>query len=209
MQHLNREHENVTESPKVQDNLDKAKAARRNIIRYIQVVTDEEYVGTLLDANEKIVEAIQLYDKVRRSCRRLSISQNKGYTGNKLNSQLSKPAALDSDSEHETEEDRADAAQIEKLNRRLQAQRLEADRTGELEKMQVQQKKESALRQRRQAQRQASYQAPVKSSGRSSAPPSAHPDLQDLDFGSISRGGGGQGLPPPMRPDSDDDYDAG
>jgi hypothetical protein len=27
-------------------------------------VTDEEYVGTLLDANEKVVEAIQLYDKV-------------------------------------------------------------------------------------------------------------------------------------------------
>lgn len=29
-----------------------------------QLVADEEYVGTLLEANEKIVEAIQLYDKV-------------------------------------------------------------------------------------------------------------------------------------------------
>jgi hypothetical protein len=29
-----------------------------------QLVNDEEYVGTLLEANEKIVEAIQLYDKV-------------------------------------------------------------------------------------------------------------------------------------------------
>ena len=64
-QHLNREIENVRESPKVQDNLDKAKAARRAVIRYIQLVQDEEYVGTLLDANEKVVEAIQLYDKVR------------------------------------------------------------------------------------------------------------------------------------------------
>lgn len=44
--------------------MDKAKAARRSVIRYIQVVQDEEYVGTLLDANEKVVEAIQLYDKV-------------------------------------------------------------------------------------------------------------------------------------------------
>ena len=61
---MNREIENVTESPKVQDNLDKAKAARRAIIRYVQLVNDEEYVGTLLDANEKVVEAIQLYDKV-------------------------------------------------------------------------------------------------------------------------------------------------
>lgn len=64
-QHINREHESLTESPKVQDNLDKAKAARRVIIRYIQLVQEEEYVGTLLDANEKVVEAIQLYDKVR------------------------------------------------------------------------------------------------------------------------------------------------
>jgi hypothetical protein len=28
------------------------------------VVVDEEFVGTLLEANEKIVEAIQLFDKV-------------------------------------------------------------------------------------------------------------------------------------------------
>lgn len=47
----------------MQDALDKAKAARRVIIRYIQVVTDETLVGTLLDANEKVVESIQLYDK--------------------------------------------------------------------------------------------------------------------------------------------------
>lgn len=56
--------ESVIESVRVQENLDKAKAARRVIIRYIQLVNDEEYVGTLLEANEKIVEAIQLYDKV-------------------------------------------------------------------------------------------------------------------------------------------------
>lgn len=61
---MNREHESVQESPKVQENLDKAKAARRVVIRYIQLVQQEDYVGTLLDANEKVVEAIQLYDKV-------------------------------------------------------------------------------------------------------------------------------------------------
>lgn len=63
-QHINREYENVLESPRVQENLDKAKAARRIIVRYIQLVNDEEFVGTLIDANEKVVEAIQLYDKV-------------------------------------------------------------------------------------------------------------------------------------------------
>lgn len=54
----------MVESPRVQDNLDKAKAARRTVIRYVQVVNDEELVGTLLEANERVVEAIQMYDKV-------------------------------------------------------------------------------------------------------------------------------------------------
>ncbi len=62
--HVNRERENVTENLKVLEYLEKAKVARRPIIRYIQVVNDEEFVGTLLEANEKIVEAIQLYDRV-------------------------------------------------------------------------------------------------------------------------------------------------
>lgn len=76
MKHINREFENVTESPKVQDNLDKAKAARRPIIRYIQLVTDEQFVGTLLDANEKVVEAIQLYDKVCQADRVMGTNTN-------------------------------------------------------------------------------------------------------------------------------------
>ncbi|KAJ9100681.1 hypothetical protein QFC21_003726 [Naganishia friedmannii] len=61
---VDREKERLQENLKVQDNLEKAKIARRPIIRFIQLVNDEEYVGTLLEANEKIVEAIQLYDRV-------------------------------------------------------------------------------------------------------------------------------------------------
>ncbi|WVR07700.1 hypothetical protein IAU60_004742 [Kwoniella sp. DSM 27419] len=173
--HIDRSVENVLENPKVQDNLDKAKNARRAIIRYIQVVTDEEFVGTLLEANEKIVEAIQLYDR------------------------LSKPAVLDSDSEDDAPRDSAASPQrdTDDLARRLQAQKLEADRTGELHKLQEAQKRESARRQMRR--QQSSGRAPARQG-------SAHPDLQDLDFGgSISSGQGGRGLPPPMRPDSDDD----
>ncbi|WVR00260.1 hypothetical protein IAU59_007403 [Kwoniella sp. CBS 9459] len=173
--HIDRTVENVLENPKVQDNLDKAKAARRNIIRYIQVVTDEEFVGTLLEANEKIVEAIQLYDR------------------------LSKPAVLDSDSEDEAEAANAKNRDDEALARRLQAQKLEADRTGELDKLQEFQKRESA---RRQLRRQQSSQraTPAKQQV------SAYSDLQDLDFGApIGSSGQGGRLPPPMRPDSDDD----
>ncbi|OCF61240.1 hypothetical protein L486_00886 [Kwoniella mangroviensis CBS 10435] len=162
---IDRSVESVLESPKVQDNLDKAKAARRNVIRYIQLVTDEEFVGTLLEANEKIVEAIQLYDR------------------------LSKPAVLDSDSDDEAKE-------TEALAKRLAAQKLEANRTGEIDQLQSRQKKESA---RRELKRQQSHQAQPKSSRSAGA---AHPDLADLDFGgSISTKD--RGLPKPIRPDSD------
>ncbi|KAL7418472.1 hypothetical protein Q5752_006930 [Cryptotrichosporon argae] len=169
--HINREVENVTESPKVQDNLDKAKAARRTIIRYIQLVTDEEFVGTLLDANEKIVESIQLYDK------------------------LSKPAALDSDSDDESIKE----SDVEAIQRRLQAQRLEADRTGELQQLQEAQKRES---QRRQARSTRSAPTPPV------AARATHPDLADLDFAApisaSAKAPAAARLPPPIRPDSDD-----
>ncbi|WVF73079.1 hypothetical protein IAT40_007898 [Kwoniella sp. CBS 6097] len=178
--HIDRTVENVLENPKVQDNLDKAKAARRSVIRYIQVVTDEEFVGTLLEANEKIVEAIQLYDR------------------------LSKPAVLDSDSE-----DEADAASAkrdeEALARRLQAQKLEADRTGELDKLQEFQKRESARRQLRRQQSNQKAPTPRRAAPAPKQQVSAYSDLQDLDFGApIGSSGQGGRLPPPMRPDSDD-----
>ena len=165
---INREHESVLDSPKVQENLDKAKAARRPVIRYIQLVTDEEYVGTLLDANEKIVEAIQLYDR------------------------LSKPAVLDSDSDSDASEAPRADKDVAVINKRLAAQKLEADRTGELQRLQERQKRESAKQQQRRAQR--------------STPSGGYPDLQDLDFTSSapSSGRGGR-LPAPIRPDSDDD----
>ncbi|RXK40501.1 hypothetical protein M231_02153 [Tremella mesenterica] len=169
---INREHETVLESPKVQENLDKAKAARRVIIRYIQLVNDEEFVGTLLEANEKVVEAIQLYDK------------------------LSKPAVLDSDSDSAPETPAGDK-DLKSISKKLEAQRLEADRTGELQRIQERQKWESAKRQQRRAQRQPTT---VQSRG------SDIEDLQDLDFGGGPVGGqqGRRGLQPPLRPDSDE-----
>jgi len=169
--HLNREYENVTESPKVQDNLDKAKVARRPIIRYIQLVNDESFVGTLLDANEKVVEAIQLYDK------------------------LSKPAVLDSDSDSDDNTPKDVAV----INKKLAAQKLEADRTGELQRLQERQKRESAKQQQRRAAQRPARQG---SGG------ATHPDLQDLDFGSISSSN--RGLPAPLHPDSDrESYESG
>jgi hypothetical protein len=160
--HINRETENITEAPRVQEALDKAKAARRAIIRYIQVVTDEEYVGTLLDANEKIVEAIKLYDK------------------------LSKPAALDSDSEHEDPHAKEDARQVERIRQRLEAHKLESQRTGEVQQLQEQQQAESKKAARRAA--------------RTPSTNNYAADLQDLDFGAPIANN--RNMPPPIRPDS-------
>ena len=122
--HVNRQQESMLENLKVQDALEECKVVRRPIIRYIQVVTDEVMVGVLLDANEKIVEAIQLYDK------------------------MSKSADLDSDSEDEaTAKARADRAKdADALAKKLEAQKIEEQRTGEVWKMQQRQKYESDRR---------------------------------------------------------------
>lgn len=93
-----------------------------------------------------------------------------------------------------------DAKQIEAINKRLRDQTLTADRTGEIQQLQDAQKRESARKQRQTIKRQAST---------TGASGNTHPDLQDLNFGSIPSGRN-QNLPPPMRPDSaQDDYGAG
>lgn len=168
--HVNREKENLTENVNVQDRLEQAKVARRPIIRYIQLVNDEEFVGVLIEANEKIVEAIQLYDK------------------------MSKPAVLDSDDEDDDDQHHGQQApaqapaaptaapksptspgskrDMDSLSRRMEAQRLEADRTGELHRMQAKQKWEV---ERSRMKRENSYR-----SGASRLPPPMSPD-EDYD----------------------------
>lgn len=62
---MNREQESVTTNARVQEALTTAKGVRKQLIRYIQLaIQKEEIIGTLLDTNERIIAAIQLYDKV-------------------------------------------------------------------------------------------------------------------------------------------------
>ena len=132
------------------------------------------------------------------------------------NVQMSKPAALDSDSDHDAPSSKPSAPksapaepterEMDALTRRMQAQRLEAMRTGELQKMQDWQKRESAReRQRREEGRPTRYeqygtgkyeQNQQQGKGR------VNPDLADLDFGAPI-GGGQKGLQRPLSPDSD------
>ncbi|CAE6344018.1 unnamed protein product [Rhizoctonia solani] len=65
---INREQESVTTNADVQECLATAKATRKQLIRYIQLaIQKEEIIGTLLDTNERIIAAIQLYDKMSKS----------------------------------------------------------------------------------------------------------------------------------------------
>lgn len=65
---VNREQESVTTNADVQQCLNTAKTVRKQLIRYIQLaIQKEEIIGTLLDTNERIIAAIQLYDKMSKS----------------------------------------------------------------------------------------------------------------------------------------------
>ncbi|KAG8898309.1 putative actin patch assembly and actin polymerization protein, partial [Tulasnella sp. 417] len=64
---VNREKESIESNTAVQEALTNAKAARKAVIRYIQRVENEELIGTLLDANERIITSLQLYDKLLKS----------------------------------------------------------------------------------------------------------------------------------------------
>lgn len=119
----------------------------------------------------------------------------------RLRAQLSKPAILDSDDEGDhpaaappMAKEPSGPNEMEMLTRRMEAQKLEADRRGEIQRLQETQKRESA----KQQARRAAPKAPTAASSRA-----AHPDLQDLDFGSISSRKESSRLPPPMSPDSD------
>ncbi|PPR00039.1 hypothetical protein CVT24_009048 [Panaeolus cyanescens] len=49
---------------RVQDCLNKAKQARKPVVRYIQLVENEELIGTLIETNDRIMTALEMYDKL-------------------------------------------------------------------------------------------------------------------------------------------------
>ena len=61
---VNPETDNVQTNERVQECLGKAKVCRKPIVRYTQLVENEELIGTLIDTNERIIAALEMYDKV-------------------------------------------------------------------------------------------------------------------------------------------------
>ncbi|KZT02488.1 uncharacterized protein LAESUDRAFT_730235 [Laetiporus sulphureus 93-53] len=63
---VNTEHDSVAENERVQECLGKAKISRRQIVRYIQLVENEDMIGALIEANDRIIAALDMYDTLTR-----------------------------------------------------------------------------------------------------------------------------------------------
>ncbi|KAH0838139.1 hypothetical protein J3R83DRAFT_6390 [Lanmaoa asiatica] len=59
---VNSDKESITANARVQECLQNAKTARKTIVRYIQLVENEEVIGTLIETNERVVSALEMYD---------------------------------------------------------------------------------------------------------------------------------------------------
>ena len=128
--HVNLAEESMLENLKVQDALEEAKVIRRPIIRYIQLVEEENLVAVRLDANEKSLEAVHLYDKM---CKAAAGDHDNNDSADEDDEDMRKARA-------ESQRD-ADA-----LAKKLESQKIGSQHTGEVWKMQQQQKYESDRR---------------------------------------------------------------
>lgn len=182
LQHVNREKESVTQNARVQDYLVKTKVERKKIIRYVQLVKDEEFLGSLISANDQIILALELYDR------------------------LSKPVELDSDDEEplaaitgsaQTAEQKnaariaADDAEIELVRKRIADARLNAP-DSELEKLQTRQRVRIERHNSRVGSMRSFDMSPQPTgagSAQRSAGGRAMNDLIDLDFQEDQSGG--------------------
>ncbi|RXW22559.1 hypothetical protein EST38_g3297 [Candolleomyces aberdarensis] len=61
---VNMEKETLQENERVQDCLTVAKQVRKTLVRYIQLVENEELIGTLIETNERIMNALEMYDQL-------------------------------------------------------------------------------------------------------------------------------------------------
>ncbi|KDN44359.1 hypothetical protein K437DRAFT_257064 [Tilletiaria anomala UBC 951] len=186
LQHVNREKDSVTANARVQDYLAKVKAERKKVVRYIQLVKDEEFLGSLISANDQIILALELYDKLAKPSDvdsdenepLAAISSGNSSTSGGGGNAAERQARLD--------------AEIEAVRKRLLQARLMDAPDGELEKLQNQQ--------RGRIERHNSYARSIASSRNGvtggGAGSSAMTDLMDLNFDD----GSCDNLPPSIQP---------
>ncbi|KAL8971178.1 MAG: hypothetical protein Q9183_001176 [Haloplaca sp. 2 TL-2023] len=59
---INRESKRVSDEPEAVKRFETCKLLRRQILRYIQYVESEQWLGSLIQANESLVEALMLFE---------------------------------------------------------------------------------------------------------------------------------------------------
>ena len=64
---LNREHIRVSEHSETVDRFETCKALRRQVLRYIHHVESEQWLGSLINANDGLVEALMAYEILDKS----------------------------------------------------------------------------------------------------------------------------------------------
>ena len=64
---INRERERVSENTNARHRFETCKGLRRQTFRYCSLVMDENYLGTLLNANDQLSDALIMYEQLDRS----------------------------------------------------------------------------------------------------------------------------------------------
>ena len=67
LQLINREKERVSDNPEVLKRFETCKALRRQVLRYIQLVESDEWIGSLLSANDELVKGLMAYEILDKS----------------------------------------------------------------------------------------------------------------------------------------------
>ncbi|KAF7854607.1 hypothetical protein EAF04_010416 [Stromatinia cepivora] len=104
LRHINREKERISENKTALQHFDSCKLLRRKILRYIQHVEAEEWLGGLLHANDELVNALMTFEQLDRS--------------------------IDADSD--SDDDMAEQAHLYKMAERNKAERRGSDATQQL-----------------------------------------------------------------------------
>lgn len=64
LQLINWERELSTENKRATECFNKCRRLRKNVLRYIHSIESEEFIGSLIHANEELIQALQKYDKM-------------------------------------------------------------------------------------------------------------------------------------------------
>ncbi|KAI1979160.1 hypothetical protein LOZ51_003857 [Ophidiomyces ophidiicola] len=64
---VNRETQRVSENPEVMEKFERCKSLRHQILRYIQVVESDDFLGSLIHANEELVNALMAFEVLDKS----------------------------------------------------------------------------------------------------------------------------------------------